>query len=59
VTIKVKLSDLLRVGISAQSFHDEMRHWHGHTEFVEAEKKFPFSGQTDRPSTARNRLMPR
>jgi hypothetical protein len=41
VTIKVKLSDLLRVRISAQLFYDEMRHWRRHMEFVEAEKKFP------------------
>jgi hypothetical protein len=41
VTIQVKLSDLLRVGISAQLFHDEMRNWRRHMEFVEADKRFP------------------
>jgi hypothetical protein len=41
VTIKVKLSDLRRVGITPELFHNEMRHWRAHMQFVEAEKMFP------------------
>ena len=41
MTIKVKLSDLRRVGIPEQLFHQEMAHWRTHMAFVEAEKNFP------------------
>lgn len=41
MTIKVKLSDLRRVGISPELFHEEMRNWRAHMQFVEAEKNFP------------------
>jgi hypothetical protein len=43
VTIKVKLLDLSRVGISAKLFHDEMQQWRAHMAFVEAEKNFPLN----------------
>jgi hypothetical protein len=41
VTIKVKLSDLRRVGIPPELFRQEMRNWRAHMQFVEVEKNFP------------------
>lgn len=40
MTIRVMLSDILRVGLTPEIFHKEMRDWRAHMAFVDAEKHF-------------------